>query len=287
MVAGPADLALGDAATACGRRHRHRCRRPWSGSRSTGDTDRAAMLFGAGLVPLGSAVAAALTPVGPALYGAVLGVGAGRSSSPSGRPRLPAVLLALQCSPLMLAVTIVLIRARRVDHVVDSLFLLTAGGCALWSWRTVPVAAAMLMPLAAAARAGPAADGPPALRCAGELGRASARRCARARGARRWRYPTPPTSRAAAVLGRPGLVGAAGRHQGGQRLGLRRLPDVALPPARPARPRVRRHVHHAELQRNTGHLRFQAGWDRGDCGHRRYGAAAHRPGLRARAAAAH
>jgi hypothetical protein len=102
----------------------------------------------AALVPLVSAVAAALTPVGPALYGGVLAVGA-RSQyfSEWGSPDFssPACLLLGG----MLVLTLGLMVRRGVRSWFDLGLVLVAGACAVWSWRTVPVAASMLVPLAA------------------------------------------------------------------------------------------------------------------------------------------
>lgn len=116
--------------------------------------DRAAdgrTLLRASLVPLGSAAAAAVTPVGPALYGAVLSVG-GRAhffsewQSPD-YDHVPAAKSLAVC--LVLALLLMLRASRRSwTHV---LFLLVAGGCAVQSYRTLPIAAIILLPLAAAA----------------------------------------------------------------------------------------------------------------------------------------
>jgi hypothetical protein len=116
----------------------------------------------AALVPLLSAVVAALTPVGPALYGAVLGVGSRAQyfsewDSPDFRTFGCIVL------GLMLALAALLMLRRGVRTWVDVLLLLLCGICAVWSWRTVPVAAVMLVPLVAVqAHAG--RDRPPAPR---------------------------------------------------------------------------------------------------------------------------
>jgi hypothetical protein len=103
------------------------------------------------LVPLGSAVAAAVTPVGPALYGAVLGVG-GRShffsewQSPD-YDHVPAAMAVAVC--LVIALLLMLRASRR--SWTHTLFLLVAGGCAVQSYRTLPIAAIILLPLVAAA----------------------------------------------------------------------------------------------------------------------------------------
>jgi hypothetical protein len=101
------------------------------------------------LVPVLSAVAAMLTPLGPGLYGAVLGVGSRASYfSEWGTPDFtaPAVIVL----GLMLALAVVLFVRRGRATWFDLALLLTAGACAVWSWRTVPVAAVMLVPLIAA-----------------------------------------------------------------------------------------------------------------------------------------
>jgi hypothetical protein len=113
------------------------------------------------LVPVLSAAVAALTPVGPALYGAVLGVGS-RSQyfSEWGSPDFTTV--ACLVLGLMLALTVVLMLRHRVQTWLDIALLIVAAGCAVWSWRTVPVAACMLVPLAAVqAHAGRARPAPP------------------------------------------------------------------------------------------------------------------------------
>jgi hypothetical protein len=103
----------------------------------------------AALVPVLSAVAAALTPVGPAVYGAVLAVGA-RSQyfSEWGSPDFstPGCILL----GVMLALTGGMMLRHGVRTWLDLALLLVAAACAVWSWRTVPVSAMMLVPLAAA-----------------------------------------------------------------------------------------------------------------------------------------
>jgi hypothetical protein len=95
-----------------------------------------------------SAIAAALTPVGPALYGAALGVGSRAQffsewNSPDySNPEC--ILLGL-----LLALTIVITVRRGTAAWLDLTLLLLAAGCAVYSWRTVPVAAMILVPLAA------------------------------------------------------------------------------------------------------------------------------------------
>jgi hypothetical protein len=100
------------------------------------------------LVPVLSAVAAGLTPVGPELYGAVLAVNS-RSQyfSEWGTPDFTSV--APVVLGLMLALGGVLFVRRGRATWFDLALLLTAGACAVWSWRTVPVAAMLLVPLLA------------------------------------------------------------------------------------------------------------------------------------------
>lgn len=106
------------------------------------------LLLRAAAVPLLSAVAAAVTPVGPGLYGAVIGVG-NRSQyfSEWGSPDYSTV----DCRALgvLLVLTVGLMLRRGVRSWTDLAFLLVAAVCAVWSWRTVPVAATILVPLAA------------------------------------------------------------------------------------------------------------------------------------------
>ena len=104
-------------------------------------------------VTLASAVAAALTPIGPALYGAIAAVGSRRSYFVEWQQPTLVSWEALGLTVLVVATLVgwwrrgslswtevVLARARR--------------GLAVWSRRTVPVAAAMLTPLAAGALQG-------------------------------------------------------------------------------------------------------------------------------------
>jgi len=114
------------------------------------------------LIPVLSAVAAALTPLGPGLYGAVLGVGS-RSKYFSEWNTPDFTQLSCIVLGLMLALAVVLFVRRGRATWFDLLLLLTAGACAVWSWRTVPVAAVVLVPLIAA-HAGPARDGQPVAR---------------------------------------------------------------------------------------------------------------------------
>jgi hypothetical protein len=116
--------------------------------------DRAAsgrQLLRAGLVPLGSALAAALTPVGPALYGAVLGVGdRTHFFSEWQSPDYNNVPAAKALAVCLLITLFLMLRAKRRPW-THILFLAIAGGCAVQSYRTLPIAAIMLLPLACAA----------------------------------------------------------------------------------------------------------------------------------------
>ena len=106
-------------------------------------------LLRAALVPVLSAVAAAFTPVGPALYGAALGVGSRAQYFSEWNPpdyTNPACIVL----GLLLALTVVLTVRRGSGTWLDLGLLLLAAGCAVSSWRTVPVAAMILVPLAAA-----------------------------------------------------------------------------------------------------------------------------------------
>jgi hypothetical protein len=106
------------------------------------------VLARAGLVPVLSAVAAAMTPVGPRLYGAVLGVGS-RSQyfSEWGSPDFTTVSCLVL--GLLLVVTAGLVVRGGLHASLDVALLLVATGCAVWSWRTVPISAMILVPLAA------------------------------------------------------------------------------------------------------------------------------------------
>lgn len=101
-------------------------------------------------VPLASAVAAAVTPVGPRLYEAVLLVNSrGEYFSEWGAPDATS-LPSLALLALLGVTAIVLLRGGRADWTVV-LLLALAAGWAVYSQRTVPAAAALLVPLAAVA----------------------------------------------------------------------------------------------------------------------------------------
>jgi hypothetical protein len=108
-------------------------------------------LVRAALVPAASALAAALTPLGPALYGAVLGVGdRAHFFSEWNSPDFTAVPAVFMLGILLAICAVLFLRAPRRSW-TDLLYFLVAGGCAVWSYRTVPIAAAVLMPLMARA----------------------------------------------------------------------------------------------------------------------------------------
>lgn len=104
------------------------------------------------LVPALGAVAAALTPVGPALYGAVLTVGARAAYfSEWGAPNFTGRMALLPA--VMLALTLTLRLRRGGTPWSDVILLAVAGGFVLYSIRTLPVAVAMMTPLLATALA--------------------------------------------------------------------------------------------------------------------------------------
>jgi hypothetical protein len=100
------------------------------------------------LVPLLSAVAAALTPVGPELYAQEVRVQSrARFFSEWHSPNFSShACLALAL--ILVVMLMALLRGRRPEWVTILLFLVSAA-CAVWTWRTVPAAAAVLVPLAA------------------------------------------------------------------------------------------------------------------------------------------
>jgi hypothetical protein len=113
-------------------------------------TDLRGLLRAAG-VPAASAVVAALTPVGPGLYGAVLGVGDRAHFFSEWQSPDFGHIFAAQALVVFFAVTLVLmLRAPRPTW-TTVLLLLVAGGCAVQSYRTMPIAAIILLPLAARA----------------------------------------------------------------------------------------------------------------------------------------
>jgi hypothetical protein len=104
-------------------------------------------------VGLASAVAAALTPVGPALYGAIAAVGSRRSYFVEWQQPTLLSWEALGLTTLVVAVLVGWWRRGSVTW-TEIVLLALAVGLAVWSRRTVPVAAAMLTPLAAGALQG-------------------------------------------------------------------------------------------------------------------------------------
>jgi hypothetical protein len=115
-----------------------------------GRTDRRGVARAA-LVPLASAVAATFTPLGPALYGSVFGVGnRAQFFTEWGAPDFTAVAACAVLAGMLAICAVLLIRAP--DRAwSDILFFLVAGAFGLWSYRTVPVSAIILMPLMARA----------------------------------------------------------------------------------------------------------------------------------------
>ncbi len=98
-------------------------------------------------VPVASALVAGLTPVGPALYTAVLAVGSRSSFFIEWNPpdyTSPSTLTL----GLLLALTAVAMSKRAHNPWTEILLVVLAGGFAVYSLRTVPVAAAMIVPLA-------------------------------------------------------------------------------------------------------------------------------------------
>lgn len=125
-------------------------------------TFRRGLLLRQAAVPLLSGVAAALTPLGPRLIGEVVVVASrGSYFAEWGAPEFTTPhALAVAA---MLGVTILLLVNGGPVSWTHTLLLLLAGGWAIYSMRTIPVAAAMAAPLAAAALArllpAPASDG--------------------------------------------------------------------------------------------------------------------------------
>lgn len=105
------------------------------------------------LVPLACLLAGGLTPVGPRLYGAVLLVDSrGKYFSEWGPPHFtqPQCLMLL----VLLAAALVPMLRRGSNSSFDIVMLLVIGGWAVYSQRTVPVAAALVMPFATASLQG-------------------------------------------------------------------------------------------------------------------------------------
>ena len=103
------------------------------------------------LIPFASAVAAALTPLGPSVYDGVRGVGErSRFFAEWNPPSYTSVPTWLVLAATLAVCVVLLIRGPRPPW-TDVVFLLVTAGCAVWSLRTVPIAAVMLMPLVARA----------------------------------------------------------------------------------------------------------------------------------------
>jgi hypothetical protein len=98
------------------------------------------------VVPTASAVAAALTPVGPGLYREVAAVGSRSSFFEEWNPPDYTTTACLTLA-ILLAATGVAMWKRPRNSWTEVLLVLLAGGFAVYSARTVPVAAAMLVPL--------------------------------------------------------------------------------------------------------------------------------------------
>lgn len=115
-------------------------------------TFRGGLLLRQAAVPLLSVVIAALTPLGPRLIGEVIVVASrGAYFAEWGPPKFtePFALTVVA----VLGVTVLLLVHRGPVSWTHTLLLLVAGGWAIYSMRTTPVAAAMMAPLGAAALA--------------------------------------------------------------------------------------------------------------------------------------
>jgi hypothetical protein len=100
-------------------------------------------------VPAGSAIAAALTPIGPSLYAAVVVVtGRGKYFSEWEAPSFTEPDKAMLAALLGLLV-LVQFRSATPRSWTQTVLVLTACAAAIYSSRTVPVAAAMAVPLLA------------------------------------------------------------------------------------------------------------------------------------------
>jgi hypothetical protein len=105
-------------------------------------------------IPLLSIIAAALTPVGPALFAAVLEVNSRGRYFAEWRPPDLREADGIALLVMVGAVLIVMGRRRAVTPWTQLLLLMLAGGFGLYTERTVSVAAMMLVPLAAMALQG-------------------------------------------------------------------------------------------------------------------------------------
>jgi hypothetical protein len=105
----------------------------------------------AAAVPAGSAVAAALTPLGPALYGSVFGVGnRAHFFTEWAAPDFTAVAACAVLGVMLAVCAVLLIRAPERAW-SEILFFVVAAAFGLWSYRTVPISAIILMALTARA----------------------------------------------------------------------------------------------------------------------------------------
>ncbi len=96
-------------------------------------------------IPALSAVAAACTPVGPELYAQIIRVqGRARFFSEWDRPN-PISFSWILLAVLLVVAIVALLRARPVRR-LDALLVGLCIVCSLWSWRTVPVSACLLVP---------------------------------------------------------------------------------------------------------------------------------------------
>ena len=100
------------------------------------------------VVTLAAAAAAALTPVGPELYGGVLAVGSRRSYFAEWQAP-DWVSWSSAAFSVLLAVTVVALWRRRHNPWTETLLVALAGVFGAYSERTVPLGAAMLAPLVA------------------------------------------------------------------------------------------------------------------------------------------
>jgi hypothetical protein len=106
----------------------------------------------AAIVPAASALVAALTPVGPGIYAAMIAVNSrARFFSEWNSPTFNMLPTRALVVLLLIAIGLVLWHGQRAW--LDLTLLLVAGVCAIWTWRTVPAAAMILVPLVAVQRA--------------------------------------------------------------------------------------------------------------------------------------
>ena len=217
-------------------------------------------------VPVLSVVASLLTPVGPGLFSAVLQVNSRAEYfyewSPADFTRFYTVVL------LGLLALALVPRVRRGTIPWFDLALIgLACLWALYSLRTVPVAACMAAPLAAAALQ-PGLGGRPSaprgerlvvlaayVAALGTLALVVPHTADRPRETPSW------------LDARLGDLPAGTKLV--ERPGVRRLPDVALPAARPAGARVRRHLHRRRARAEPDHRRRRRRVARGPARDRR------------------